>query len=203
MKIVESNARLRATINKAIAKEGSITLSRYAAKIKTKVKNIVGVALAASPELSSLSSGSLKFDFGLVDDPSPQIINAIVDSVEVNVVKIRATKGRFSGGIRINIQPSSFSNLLSLSVAGQVIESGGSIPWLNWLLTEGDSIIIADFGVDYGAGTGRSGGATMDKKFAPFRVDPAFSGTVVDNFITRAIKPYLRQISQAVRSELQ
>ena len=202
MKIVQSNARLRAKINKALAAEGNKVLSRSSGRIKTKVKNIVATALAASPELSSLSSGSLKFDFGLVDDPSPQIINAIVNSVNVSVTKIRATGGNFSGGITINIQPSSFSNLLSLSVASQAIESGGSIPWLSWLLTEGDSIIIADFGVEYGAGTGRSGGATMDEKFAPFKVDPSFSGTVDNNFITRAIQPYLRQISQIVRSEL-
>jgi hypothetical protein len=202
MKIVESNARLRSEINKALAKEGNKVLSNSARRIEAKVKNIVATALAASPELSSLSSGSLKFDFGLVGDPSPQIIDAIVNSVDVSITKIRATGRKFSGGVTINIQPSSFSNLLSLSVANQEIESGGSIPWLSWLLTEGDSIIIANFGVEYGAGTGRSGGATMDEKFAPFKVDAAFSGTVDNNFITRAIQPYLKQISQIVISEL-
>jgi hypothetical protein len=201
--IKQSNAKIRAIINKALAKEGDIILSRSAANIERKVKDLVKTAISSSPEISSLSSGSLKFDFGLTEDPSSQIVNAVVNSVFVDVKKVRATKGKFSGGITINIQPSSFSNLLSLSVATQDIESGGSIPWLNWLLTQGDAIIIADFGVEYGTGTGRSGGATMDEKFAPFRVDPSYSGTVDNNFITRAIQPYLRKISQIVKSELQ
>ena len=87
-------------------------------------------------------------------------------------------------------------------MAQQAIEIGGSIPWLSWLLTAGDAIIIGDFGVDYEVGTGRTGGATMSREEKPFKVDPMYSGDEQDNFITRAIEPTLREISAIVKKEL-
>ena len=201
MKIVESNSRLRALINKALAKEGQKILTSSAKRIEVKIKGLVRTAIASSPEISSLSGGSLRLDFGLDVDPSSQIIDAVTGSVNVQVSKIRSSGGKFSGGILITIQPSNFSNLLSLSVAEQPIKNG-SLPWLKWLLTTGDSIIIADFGVEYKSGSGRTGGARMSEDFAPFRVDPRYSGTVDNNFITRAIQPYLKEISSIIRKEL-
>jgi hypothetical protein len=192
MKIVESNSRLRAQINKALAKEGDKVLATAASRIQSRVREIVRVAIASCPEISSLSGGTLRLDFGLEEDPSSQIVNAIVGSVKVDVT---------NGGITINVQPSDFSNLLSLSIAQQPVR-GGSIPWLSWLLTAGDSIIIADFGVEYSSGSGRTGGARMSQDFAPFRVDPRFSGNSQDNFITRAITPKFREISSIIRKEL-
>lgn len=201
MEIVQSNARLRALINKALAKEGEKALTKAASRIGSKVREVVRVAISTCPEISSLSSGSLKFDFGLEEDPSLQIVNAIVSSVRVDLSKIKFSGGKFNGGITINIQPSDFSNLLSLPVAEQPVK-GGAIPWLSWLLTSGDAVIIAEFGVEYASGQGRTGGARMSQDFAPFRVDPRYSGDSENNFITRAIAPKIREISSIIRKEL-
>ena len=104
--------------------------------------------------------------------------------------------------MQINIQPSTYSNLLSLPVAQQALEIEARIPWLEWLLTAGDSIIIAHYGVEYGAGLGRSGGAHMvglkDAPFGPYKVNSAFSGNLNDNFITRSIKRSEAQIKNAI-----
>lgn len=202
MKITTSNARFRALINKALAKEGEKALKGAASNIRKQVKEVVRRAIATCPEMRELSSGTLKFDFGLTEDPSAAIANSVANSTRVSVSKITSTGGSFRGGVKITVQPSTFSNLLSLPVAQQAIESGGSIPWLKWLLTAGDAIIIGDFGVDYEVGTGRTGGATMKKSEKPFKVNPLYSGDEVDNFVTRAIDPTLREISAIVRKEL-
>lgn len=202
MKIVTSNARMRALINKALAKEGEQVLKKASSNIRKQVKEVVRRAIATCPEIQELSSGVLKFDFGLTEDPSTAIINSVANSTRVSVSKISSRGGSFRGGVRITIQPSTFSNLLSLPVAEQAIEKGGSIPWLKWLLTAGDAIIIGEFGVEYEMGTGRSGGATMKKSEKPFKVNPLYSGDEVDNFITRAIDPTIREISAIVRKEL-
>ena len=143
MKIVQSNARIRALINKALAKEGNIVLKRVESSIRKQVVEVVRRSIAASPEIDSLSNGTLRLDFGLTEDPAIDIIKSVVASVRVSVSKIISSRGNFKGGIRITIQPSTFHNLLSLPVAEQAIE-GGDLPWLKWLLTSGDSIIIAD-----------------------------------------------------------
>ena len=202
MKITTSNARFRALINKALAKEGEKALKGAASNIRKQVKEVVRRAVATCPEMRELSSGTLKFDFGLTEDPSAAIANSVANSTRVSVSKISSRGGSFRGGVKITVQPSAFSNLLSLPVAQQAIESGGSIPWLKWLLTAGDAIIIGDFGVDYEVGTGRTGGATMKKSEKPFKVNPLYSGDEVDNFVTRAIDPTLREISAIVRKEL-
>ena len=64
------------------------------------------------------------------------------------------------------------------------------------------SIIIAHYGVEYGAGLGRSGGAHMvrlkDAPFGPFKVNSAFSGTIDNNFITRAMSGVSREIKNTI-----
>jgi len=202
VKIVTSNARVRALINKALAKEGEQLLKKASSNIRSKVKEVVRRAIATCPEMQELSSGTLKFDFGLTEDPSIAIANSVANSTRVSVSKITSRGGSFRGGVKITVQPSTFSNLLSLSAAEQAIESGGSIPWLRWLLTAGDAIIIGDFGVDYEMGTGRTGGATMKSSEKPFKVNSLYSGDEQDNFVTRALDPVLKEISSIVRKEL-
>lgn len=202
MKIVTSNARMRALINKALSKEGDKVLKVAASNIRRRVKEVVRVSVATCPEIQELSSGVLKFDFGLTEDPSVAIVNAVANSTRVSISKITSTRGNFKGGIKIYVQPSSFSNLLSLPVANQATEKGWQMPWLKWLLTAGDSVIIGDFGVEYEFGAGRTGGARMIEGRTPFRVNPMYSGDTEENFITRAIAPSMREISKIAREEL-
>ena len=202
MKIVTSNARMRALINKALAKEGEKVLRTAASNIRKQVVEVVRRAIINCPEIRELSSGVLKLDFGLTEDPSTAIANSVAGSTRVSISKITSRGESFRGGIRITIQPSTFSNLLTLPIAEQAIESGGSIPWLRWLLTAGDAIIIGDFGVDYEVGAGRTGGARMSESEKPFKVNPLYSGDEQDNFVTRAIAPTLKEISSIVRKEL-
>ena len=164
-----------------------------ASKIEGQVRPIIEGALLASPEIASLSNGVLKAEFGLTFDPTSQLVSAIVSSIDVNIDKLNVN---MQGGFTLTIQPTNYTNLLSLSIAEQDIEGGSTIPWLDWLLNLGDSIVVASFGVEFG-NHGRTGLAHMSKGFAPYKVNSAFSGTADDNFITRAIarvSPEIRQI---------
>ena len=151
----------------------------------------------SSPEIASLKGGVLQAEFGLQSDPTSQIISAITESLNITFQKVNKN---LDGGFLLEMQPTSFSNVLSLSVAEQLIE-GGRIPWLNWLLTAGDSILIANFGVEFGS-YGRTGKARMSGNFAPYKVHSSFSGTPDNNFITRAITAVYPQIKEIIRKEL-
>ena len=96
------------------------------------------------------------------------------------------------------MQPINYNNLFSLSVAEQMTAKGASLPWLQWLLTLGQQIIVANFGVEYGAGKGRSGGGYMSVDYRPFKVNSQYAGTVDDNFITRAIDGVAPQIKGVI-----
>tara|TARA_B100000929_G_scaffold289663_1_gene280886 strand:- start:1431 stop:2033 length:603 start_codon:yes stop_codon:yes gene_type:complete len=197
IKILDSNATIQKEINMALSGQVNKRLTKVASKVRSQVIPVIQTALISSPEISSLSGGTLRGEFGLTSDPSSQLVSAIVDSLEVRVTPVDAN---LNGGFILVMQPSNFANLFSLSLAEQPIE-GGSIPWLKWLLTLGDSVIIADFGVEFGA-HGRTGQARMARKPAPYKVNSTFSGTPDNNFITRAIDRVFPQIQEIIRRAL-
>jgi len=194
--IIESNADIQKKINKALAKEVNKSLAFTARLVKSRIEPIIKTALLSSPEITSLRGGVLKAEFGLTSDPTGAIVNAIVSSLDVQFTKVDQN---FNGGLAIVMQPDNFANLFSLSVAEQPLDDYGSLPWLQWLLTLGDAIIITDFGVEFGnLPNSRTGLAVMRKSKAPYKVNSAFSGTTENNFITRSVGRVRSQIVKII-----
>ena len=195
--LTESYKAISDKVNAALSKEINKSLAKMANKIQNQIQPLIRSALLSSPEIASLRGGVLRAEFGLDNDPTITVVEAIVGSVQVTATKL--TKD-FKGGIQVTMQPTSYANLLSLPDAQQPLENGGSLPWLSWLLTLGDAIIIADFGVEFGTfPQSRTGEARMTKARSPYKVNSAFSGTVDNNFITRAVQevsPRIRKIIQ-------
>tara|TARA_Y100001938_G_C8087156_1_gene432755 strand:+ start:501 stop:1109 length:609 start_codon:yes stop_codon:yes gene_type:complete len=195
IKLTESDAIINEKIFTSLAKALNKSLPKAASAVENKLRPIIKDALLDSPEINSLSNGSLRLEFGLTSDPTSAIVDAIVSTIKVKATKVNT---KLQGGFTLVMQPTNFSNLLSLPVAEQPIESGGSIPWLYWLLTLGDAVIIADFGVEFGGGRGRTGGAIMTPVNSPYKVDSRFSGTQDDNFITRAVGRVSSQVREII-----
>ena len=196
IRLLESDRAIVGKINNALAKEIDVSFKKKVPTINERVKRILSVALYSSREISSLSGGTLSADFGLTFDPSTAIVESIVSTTTVKTTTIKASAATISGGLKITVQPIDYNNLFSLPVAEQIIKNG-SIPWLKWLLTFGDTIIIANFGVEYGP-WGRTGKAHMTRRSGPFKVNSAFSGNVDNNFITRAVQRYSSEIESAI-----
>ena len=197
IKILESDREISQRINKALAKELDRSMRKKSSTLKSKLQRIIYTSLLGSPEIASLSSGTLMADFGLTSDPTGQIISSIMSSVQIDIKTPKSSASSIKGGLTVSIQPIDYSNLFSLGVSQQII-NGGSIPWLKWLLTLGDSIIIANFGVEYGP-FGRTGKARMMKNPRPFKVNSLFSGTPDNNFITRALANSSAEIKKAIK----
>lgn len=197
--LLEPNSVIQREIMMALSREANKRLAKAVSRVHAKVTPVLERALMNSPEIASLSSGTLRAEFGLTFDPSSQIVSAIMDSLEIKVQRVDA---QLNGGLTLIMQPSNFANLLSLPVAEQPIEKGGRIPWLRWLLTMGDSVVVADFGVEFGP-HGRTGKARMARgKFSPYKVNSSFSGTAENNFVTRAIERAYPAIKDIIRKEL-
>lgn len=203
IKLLESNNAIVKKIHKALVKLFNRRFSKRSNTILSEIRPLVASALMSSDEIKSLSSGALRIDFGLTSDPSGAIVNAIVDSLDIDIKKATGTAAGIKGGLLITMQPIDYNNLFSLSVAEQITEKGVSLPWLQWLLTFGQQIIVANFGVEYGAGKGRSGGGYMAVDERPFKVSSQHAGTVDDNFITRAIDSVAPQIKSILMKGVQ
>jgi hypothetical protein len=196
LKLVESDNVITAKIYKAYAKELEKHFRSVSGSLLSSLRPIIASALSSSPEIQSMSGGLLQADFGLTSNPGQSIVSSIISTLALKTEKVSTNGKIITGGFTVVMQPQDYSNLFSLPVATQIIE-GGSLPWLKWLLTLGDTIIIANFGVEYGP-YGRTGRARMTEESRPFKVNSAFSGTVDDNFITRAIQRSKSQIINAI-----
>ena len=199
IKLLESDNDIITKINKSIARRCNVLIKRRAKIVQNDIKRLIPSWISEQPEVISLNSdgtdGSLNAQFGLRPGQSAiviaDIINAISESIFVHITPVSPVN--LSGGISFSIQPTDFKNLISLSSGIVATEKLQQLHWLDWLLTEGDRVIIAGYEYVPSDG-GRSGGGTM-KLGRSFRVEPSCSGTVDDNFVTRAFAGRDKQLA--------
>ena len=196
LKIIESNRQIATLINKALEKQIDDYIGKRVSNILKEIKLIARQALQNSPEILSLQSGTLKADFGLTSDPTSSIINSILATLTIDITKTKTTSRSITGGFTVKMQPNDYGNLYFLPSAKQAIKDG-YIPWLKWLLELGDTIIIVNYGVEYGA-FGRTGMAHMTEDTRPFKVNSSYSGTKNNNFITRVFADSEQEITNAI-----
>jgi hypothetical protein len=197
-----SNARLEKLLLQKLVKEAKKQLTKKVSTLKKQINPIIYEAIYNSPEMNSVRSGFLRLDFGLKGDPTPSIAKAVADSCEVVIEEVKLSGDKFVGGLKVTIQPKNYLNVLNVPQAFNFIENGVKLPWLEWLVLYGSQIIIVDFGVTYGSGLGRTGGAIMTEQAKPFRVNPVFAGDSENNFITRAIEKSIPNISKTIQQAL-
>lgn len=189
----QSKDHVKDKMMKAYVSDINARFRKNKRKLKPLIKPLIIDAITSCPEMESVRSGILRLDLGLTADPTSEIAAAVADSVTVERDTFRYSGGMIRGSVRVFIQPSDNLNLLTLPSAVQITEKGAELPWLDWLLHYGDSVIIANFGVRY-KDAGRTGGAIMVKGTRPFRISPLYSGVATDNFVTRALNSKFPEI---------
>jgi hypothetical protein len=166
---------------------------RSVSVVASRTRDLVREAMLSTPEYGSILSGRLREEFGLADPGSvlASVIEAAAGSVQVEPVPASSTH---LGGMDVGIFAADFSDFLSLSVAEYVSTNAKGqshlIPWLRWLLFEGDTVVVQGFRVlrDGNFATSRTGEAIMGGKSggkSSWRVPPEFAGTERNNWVTR------------------
>lgn len=201
LKLLGSDKRLERELLAALVDQVNATLVSKAKSIETEIKKLIPKWIGSQPEMLSLRAqgpNTLSAQFGLTvgrnTSAADSIIDSVADSIVVQVNKV--TKRRLGAKgvpvITMNFQPASFQNLIALGEGKYTSEKGSAIPWLEWLLTLGDTPIVV--GYDYLPGLGgRSGGGIMIGG-SLWRIPPQFSGTLTNNFITRALDGRQKEI---------
>ena len=169
------------------------TISQLIRKIRPSLVAYIEDKLRKGPNdtYNSLDIGELRRDFGFRSgqNAGERVVKAISGSVEFT--KLGPTSASL-GGFRLQLLKGGIEFLLDKDF-GVYDSNGNTVDWLRWLLTAGDTIVVADYQVMKDKGTplkgSRSGYALMisPKMSRGFRVDPNHSGTIDDNWITRAL----------------
>ena len=181
------------TFQNNVVREISKNVKRKAPRIKTiiteQIRKAVREALVSTPEYQSILQGKLKAELGIPQ--SDTRIITIIDTWVNNIsVKVKSAKSPLLL-IDIGIIQDDYGDVLSLPAAQYTYQSKhgqGEIPWLKWLLLEGDKRIITKYEFSSNPRGSRTGmGIMVRKSRGAWQVPPEFSGTSVDNFATRAL----------------
>jgi hypothetical protein len=192
MRILESDSEIRKKILGALLEEVKNTFNRSIPQIKDKIESLIRESITSEPEYISLVGGQLRAELGIPDASSKiqELLNIWVSNIQVEINQFRINNIGLSGGFSINCIKSDYSDVLSSSAA-QVEDfiRGYSLPWLNWLLLEGGTILVKDHIVVVGnSNASRTGDAIMKTLIrGSWRVPSEFAGTENNNWITRAI----------------
>lgn len=199
-KLLESNTQISNSILKALLPEIDSYLKKALFKIRQSLREIIRDIIHNTPEYNSLMGGQLQYEFGIAN-PSSQLAtiidiwsNNIITEYNSPVISGNSIKASFS----ISLIRSDFNDVLS-SDAGFVIDNfrGYQLPWLEWLLLEGNKTIVSKQEVVIGPSKfSRTGFALMRPSNKSWRVPSEFAGTLRDNWITRAIDNSESQINE-------
>lgn len=180
--------KFKANVLKEITKK----IKRQAPTIKTTItdslRRAVKEALVSTPEYQSIVQGKLKAELGI---PESDIRIASIIDTWVNNIEVKVAVGTTPLlSIDIGIIRDDYGDVLSLPEAQYKYRSNdgdGEIPWLSWLLLEGDRRIITRYEFSSEMKGSRTGmGIMVSKKRGFWQVPPEFSGTSANNFATRA-----------------
>jgi len=209
-KVFDNNA-VRDAVRKQITKKVKQSYARIESSIRDLVKQEAERQLMSSSVTQSILSGKLRSDFGLSQSAAGNAMKEIIDYVSENI-EVSFTSRSRSGAmatLSLNLLPMGVKGLTSLP-AGEYTSTGkfggGDVTWLTWLLTRGTQMVIGDFFVfDEPKGKTRGGSVMVrDKKGkGGFRIDPGFSGTEEDNFVTRALSPIIPKIRNTIFKKIQ
>jgi hypothetical protein len=209
--LVESDVQIAKLMLNEIAIELNRRIPTRMRNISSRVKDATYNFLRTNNTYQSLVSGDLAAHFGIPIGGRRQridnIVRAVADRMEVEYTPTRLRNNQYTNGITIKVLLRNLSEVLTLSEGIVLTEKGQTLDWLRWLLTLGDTIIISEYEIQLRPGYGRSGGGIMIADEAGvWRVPPQFSGTITNNWLTRAfndnISQYLSIIEKILADEL-
>ena len=182
--------RIRTVIADKINKSAKDTIL----SIRPQLGPLLYNSIMNSPEAKSLFGGILQAELGPKDTDVNAVLNFVVqrlvDTISIDFKPFSPFGGIMRGHIELSLYPKTLTNdILAFSASSYLTGKGVKIPWMEWLLTLGDRVIVRRYTVDYlHTRNSRTGLATMaPDKTKGWRVPPAFSGTTTNNFISRAL----------------
>lgn len=146
---------------------------------------------------------NLYHQFGFYQGEAKELVdNFLIEAskdVKIEFSEIRGGSIRkfFGGGIKIYVLKQDLERALNSGFGSFITEKWFAVDWANWLLLEGNQIIVSQYKFVNGFEQySRSGSGIMIKAYSGvWRVPSEHSGVKGDNWLTRSLTQSLKQIS--------
>lgn len=191
LKIIETDQQINKEILNALLPEVTNFMNNGVNTIKRELPAILQNAIVNTPEYSSILNGKLKYEFGIPDSNVKlnNLVDLWIENIKYPYMKPTIIGNKIKSSFEVNAVRVDFAEVL-YSDDALVIDNirGYNLPWLEWLLLEGNKTIISKQEVVIGPNKfSRTGNALMRDSNKSWKVPSEFSGTVTNNWITRAI----------------
>jgi hypothetical protein len=174
--------------------------------IAAVVRNAILPSLVQAPEYPELIAGRLWHELGFLEPQATvrTIANRLGEGVVARNLGVYPAGNNLRGGMRVEVFPGTYDDVLSLDVAKFVSEHGFQVDWLRWLLLEGDNPIIYDYTFIAGHQQwSRTGEGIMVPSVRGWRVPSEHAGTPDDNWITRSLIKMIDGLAEQIGAEIQ
>jgi hypothetical protein len=191
LKILESDSQITKNILELLIPELDSYMKKSLQYIRNNLPSLIFNILTNTETYASLVGGQLQYEFGIPDPASKldEILNIWTNNVVIEYKSPIASAGKIKASFSVSIIRSDFADVLS-SDAALVIDGlrGYSLPWLEWLLLEGNKTIVQNQQVVVRPSKfSRTGMALMQESNKSWKVPSQYAGTINNNWITRAI----------------
>lgn len=207
LKVITTKQQMADDICKAVSIELNIKVVKILPKLESEFQNLIRQSIENSQEYSELvGAGRLRTELGIEDDPTgvlQNVIQLLISNLKVKFEPVKSYRTHIFGSIKLFID-TDIQHIISHSGGEYRTKKGTKIPWLEWLLTLGDQIIIQEYDVvRFRPAYSRTGDAIMVKSVGGgWRVPPQFSGVEDNNFITRAIESVIPTFEKTLENEI-
>jgi hypothetical protein len=191
IKILDSNSQITKNILEGLIPEIDSYMKKTLQYIRTNLPELINNILINTDTYDSLVGGQLQYEFGITDPVNK--LNEILDiwtrNVKIDYKSPIVSASKIKASFSVSVIRSDFSDVLS-SDAALMIDTlrGYSLPWLEWLLLEGNKSIVKNQQVILRPSRfSRTGMALMKESNKSWKVPSQYAGTISNNWITRAI----------------
>jgi len=206
LKLLDSDSQISKAILSALSEQIDQIFKNIDKKIAPTLKEIVSKALKSEPEYLSLKGGKLRYEMGIADTSSVDlVIQKLVDTLTITNNGTKISRSFLSSGFSLTMMKSDDLNGVIGDQVALVVDKnrGYELPWLQWLLLRGNEVIVQNYSVKIGPNpASRTGNAIMVQSNRNWRVPPEFVGTQTNNWTTRAIAAAETEILQALQSAI-
>lgn len=207
LKLIDNNNDIGNKILQALLYDITKYMENGIALVKNQLPLIIRQSIVNSPEYSSLLNGELRYEFG-IPDPGVKLAGLLdiwCDNIKYSYMKPIIVSNKIKAIFSANTIRIDYADVLYTDYA-LVIDStrGYNLPWLEWLLLEGNKTIIDKYEVIIGPNQySRTGNALMKPSNRSWKVPSSYAGTASDNWITRAIDSVTDDIENLLNKAFQ
>jgi hypothetical protein len=206
LKLLESNLEISQNIMKALLPDIADYFKDVIYSLKANLPPVIRNTIINSSEYQSILNGQLQYEFGIPDPGSKLagLLDIWSQTIKVTYNAPTISGNKIKGSFSVNMIRVDFSDVLysEYAIVYDALR-GYSLPWLEWLLLEGNKTIISNYGVIIGPNkSSRTGMAVMRQSSGSWKVPSQFAGTIGDNWITRAIDNAENEIENVINKAL-